>query len=1109
MKRKRFLLRETGNSRRKVFLFLAAVAVCFCMAGEVMGQTSGYTGSCKWALTGTAGDYTLTISGTGAMGDYDLASSFPWYSYRSGIKTVEIQQGVTSIGNYAFCYCYSLTSVAIPNSVESIGNDAFGRCTGLTSVTIPNSVTSIGKTAFYGCTGLTSVTIPDLVTSIGSIAFSGCDHLETVNFNAVNCTLAESPFYECEALITLNIGNEVTTIPDRTFNACRGLTSVTIPNSVTSIGSSVFYACTNLTAITVDANNLYYSSIDGVLFNKSQDILILYPTGKTGNYTIPSSVTSIRSRAFYGCTGLTSITIGNSVESIESSAFSGCTALTAINADANNLYYSSINGVLFNKKQSELVVYPAGKTENDYTIPASVTSIGIFAFYGCRGLTSVTIPALVTSITISAFNGCTDLTTVNFNAINCTAMSRPSYPVFSDCTAFSTLNIGDEVETIPALAFSGCSNLASITGGNGLIRIGSMAFHETQWYSEQPDRSEVYVGTVFYSYKWKYEDSDLNNPPSVSIAVAEGTLGIADGAFTRSDDRSDFNPLIRSVTLPGSLTHIGEGAFRYCSNLSSITLPPNLQFIGTYAFTSCNSLLSVYSEAVTAPILGSTGIFNARSEAAPAGQTLYLKPNATGYESSKGWPSTQVRIALAEENGLIYSILNPDAKTAHVRASNTFNASDLSAMLQTFTYEGETYTVTTLEANAFKDNQTLTSATIPNSVTSIGSSAFEGCSNLASITGGNGLSRVGEQVFHGTQWYNEKAYNSVVYVGKVLYRYKWIAEGMDLDNPPSVNIAVAEGTLGIADGAFTRSDDGNDINRVIRSVTLPNSLTHIGRNAFRFCINLPSIVLPPNLQFIGESAFAYCRSLLSVYSEAAIAPTLESTYTFSEGYEAAPAGQTLYLKPNATGYESSKGWPSRQVRVALAEENGLIYSILNPDAKTAQVRASNTFNASDLSAMLQTFTYEGETYTVTTLEANAFKDNQTLTSATIPNSVTSIKYSAFEGCSGLTSVTIPNSVESIGSSAFYRSGLTSVTIPDLVKVIERSTFNACRGLTSVTIPNSVESIESSAFSGCTALTAINVGANNSYYSSIDGVLFNNLSFPPFSYKENSRDIYCI
>jgi hypothetical protein len=160
----------------------------------------GITGSCIWALTGEAGNYTLIISGNGATGDYGYGES-PWYQYRDDIKTAVIQDGVTTIGDKAFYNCSGLTSVTIPNSVTTIGDEAYRSCRDLTSVTIPNSVTTISEMAFLDCHSLTDVTI----------------------------------------------GNSVTTIGDQAFYGCDGLTDITIPNSVTTIGDQAFYGCDGLT----------------------------------------------------------------------------------------------------------------------------------------------------------------------------------------------------------------------------------------------------------------------------------------------------------------------------------------------------------------------------------------------------------------------------------------------------------------------------------------------------------------------------------------------------------------------------------------------------------------------------------------------------------------------------------------------------------------------------------------------------------------------------------------------------------------------------------------------------------------------------------------------
>ncbi|MDB4302208.1 leucine-rich repeat domain-containing protein [bacterium] len=186
-----------------------------------------------------------------------------------------------------------ITGLTIPDCFTSIGEWAFLDFKALTSITIPDSVTSIKNFAFMGCSSLTSITIPDSVTSIGIGAFLNCN-----------------------SLASITIGDSVTRIPNLAFKFCDSLTSITIGNGVTSIGGSAFFGCMSLTNIEVNAGNLNYMDIDGVLFNKEKTELIRYPLANGPSYVIPDSVTSIGDHAFSGCSSLTSIKIPNSVNYI-------------------------------------------------------------------------------------------------------------------------------------------------------------------------------------------------------------------------------------------------------------------------------------------------------------------------------------------------------------------------------------------------------------------------------------------------------------------------------------------------------------------------------------------------------------------------------------------------------------------------------------------------------------------------------------------------------------------------------------------------------------------------------------------------------------------------
>jgi BspA type Leucine rich repeat region (6 copies) len=295
---------------------------------------------------------------------------------------------VTSIGNYAYLEGSLLTGTGITSP--------------LPTVTIPNSITNIGVEVFVGWSDLTNI-----IVDTSNPAYSS---LNGVWFDKAQATLIEFPFGLGGSY---TIPNSVTSIATEAFYLCTSLTNLTIPGSVTNIATNVFYGCTNLTNIVVNASNPAYSSLKGVLFDKAQTTLILFPGSLGGSYTIPNSVTSIATEAFSDCPSLTSVIIPGSVTTIGPNVFYGCTSLTNIMVNATNPAYSSLKGVLFDKAQATLTAFPGG-LGGSYTIPNSVTSIEAEAFSGCPSLTSVFIPNGVASIGDYAFRNCSGLRSAYF-----------------------------------------------------------------------------------------------------------------------------------------------------------------------------------------------------------------------------------------------------------------------------------------------------------------------------------------------------------------------------------------------------------------------------------------------------------------------------------------------------------------------------------------------------------------------------------------------------------------------------------------------------------------------------------------------------------------------
>ena len=377
-------------------------------------------------------------------------------------------------------------------------------------------------------------------------------------------------------------------------------------------------------------------------------------------------------------------------------------------------------------------------------------------------------------------------------------------------------------------------------------------------------------------------------------------------------------------------------------------------------------------------------------------------------------------------DGIAYN-KNGDGKSVYVSYGGDYTGPV--TIPERVTYDGATYSVTSIGEFAFKDCTGLTSVTIPTSVTSIGEEAFRCCTGLTSVTIPNSVTEIGYSAFGGTPWYNNQP-DGVVYIGKVAYEFKG-----EMASGTAINIK--EGTVSISGYAFYGCTG-------LTSITIPNSVTSIGEFAFSGCTGLTSVTIPSSVTSIGKSAFSGCTGLTSVTIPNSVTSIGKSAFSGC-------AGLTSVTIPNSV---TTIGWSAFEGCTALTSVTFNATNCKSPD---------RTYEAWFQDCPLTSLVIGND---VKSIPACLAYYQTRLTTVTIPNSVISIGWYAFEGCTGLTSVTIPNSVTEIGYSAFYGcTGLTSVTIPNSVTTIGESAFYGCTALTSVTIPNSVTSIGRFAFEG--------------------------------------------
>ncbi|MCI6957231.1 MAG: leucine-rich repeat protein [Clostridiales bacterium] len=1038
---------------------VTSIASCaFWGCSSLTGVTipDGVTSISSYAFSGCSSLTGVTIP--------DGVTSIDSYAFSgcSSLTGVTIPDGVTGIDSYAFSGCSSLTSIIIPGSVTRIYGYAFGDCSSLTSITFSGDAPTIydpafknvtatvyypadnstwtGKTTDYGgrftwkaygtvASGTCGDNLTWKLTDYGVLTISGTgamydypyrnapwyanrSSIQKIVLDSHLTYIGERAFDGCSNLTDVTIPESVTGIGSFAFAFCHSLTGITLPSRLTTLGSNPFGYCNLLTSITIPETNASFCSVDGVLFNKACTEILSVPSGKSGSYSIPESVTGIGSNAFAGCKNLTDVIIPEGVTSIANAAFYYCSGLTGI------------------------------------TISEGVTSIGESVFEGCSGLTAITIPGSVTSIDRYAFSRCSSLTSITFSGDAPTI----NYSAFDDVTATVYYPNGNSTwENVAGKGYGGtltweaygpASEVASGTCGEHLTWVltsdGVLTINGT---------GDMYNYSSFSSTPWYSHASSIT-----SLVVTEGVTSIGSNAFRSSG--------LESVSFGNASLSLGNYSFAYCESLTSIDFGSGTIQPGEYVFMGCTALTSVhvpknvvmngsYNE-----IGSGKGMFSSCSNL----QTATVDCSYVGpffFESCYG----MTQATFTNPNVRFYYLENNDSHpfNAGSKTMNVEVVGCLCSQANLLVQKGQRSDITLTFSQIAGDTTQHTEQVLPGTATCTEAGLSEG--KVCSVCG----YVIKEQTNVGALGHTEETISGKAATctetgltdgkkcsvcGEILEEQAVIPAGHNFVEGVCSGCGAIRGSCGAdgdnltylltTDGKLTISGSGEmaaystsdpapwySERTRITSVVLTDGVTSIGYNAFFGCSGLTSVTIPDSVTSIKSWAFTGCFNLTDLTIPNGVSSIENSTFSGCSG----------------------------------------LTSVTIPDSVTS----IETFVFYKCSSLTDLTIPDG----VTSIGTNAFYGCSSLTSVNIPDGVTSIESCTFQGCSSLTSISIPEGVTSIGSSAFYEcSGLTSVTIPKSVTSIGDWAFYECSGLTDLTIPEGVTSIGTGAFSGCSKLATV-------------------------------------
>lgn len=841
-------------------------------------------------------------------------------------------------------------------------------------------------------------------------------------------------------------GKTVVMIGDKTFSGCNDLTSIKIPAGVTNIGEDsaassssaefpVFDECDSLTEIVVDSSNEWYSSAEGILYNKEKTTLLICPAGKSGNAVIADGVTGVSGQAFYHCSSLTSITIPASVGSIMgidmrnsvyrniNSAFGDCSSLTEIIVDNDNKTYCSRDGILYGKAtpilpslSSEiqfncLLCYPPGK-QGSITIPDGINMIGAFAFYNCNGLTRIEIPASIADIDSCPIYNCSNLTDIVVDENNTTYASDDGMLYTKEmaqllcCPAMKSgsIELPETVTTIHNMAFNSCNNLTHITIGKNVTSLGRVG------------SDNRYFGFV-----------ECRNLESITVVNSNQTYSSVDGLLYNKD----MSQLIccppgkkNSVSIPDGVTIINNYSFYNCAYLKKIVIPKSVERINpgedSYGdvFRNCKNLSEIIVNDDNEKYSSVDGIMYLKGD--------YLCVCPEGKEGSITIPEGT--------HSINYDAFKNCDKLSSIQFPESLDI---------------------IESNAFAGCTNIKNLELPECINSIHSGTFQNCTQLGSIYIPESVTSIADDAFNGCR--NDLR---IVCIENSFAKSYAIENGIQYEltesrkKPQVISASDLTKTVGDMPFLLHASSDGDGV------------LTYKSSNESVAGITEEGIIV---IKGAGTAQITITASETDLYKAAQKIITI--TVNGGSGLETPPKigdmhdiGDCTYaitsINPKEVSFISFN-------KDTLTEEE-------NHDGGGYSLRIPATINI------------KGITYAVTSIASRACYGSTILTSIVIDSKVNTIGRAAFGGCTNLDEIIVfGNGTFSSYDGCLYNkdfsqllccpAGKTTAKLKEGTASIKEDAFSGCEGLTSIEIPESVTGIETDGaegniFESCTGLT---------------------------------------